>query len=169
MSTNWKNWLTEKIPDIVIEEIDNPVSSDKSLLIAQKDFLRVATELRTNSDAKFDSLHSVSGVDLKSDLMAVYHFFAFSRNEKLILKVKVSREEPIIDSVVHLWPSADWHEREIYDLIGIKFHNHPDLRRILLPDDWVGYPLRKDYEQPTYYEGIYVPAQEKDRNTRPIN
>lgn len=169
MTTDWLNWIKEKLPNIEITLEDNAIATEKALIISPSDFLQIATLLRTSPEAKFDFLHSITGVDLKNELMAVYHLYAFSRNEKLVLKVKVSKENPLIDSVVSLWPSADWHEREAYDLLGIKFHNHPDLRRILLPDDWEGHPLRKDYKQPEFYGDLPVPAQTIDRAKRPTN
>ena len=70
------------------------------------------------------------------------------------IRVVVDRNDPVIPSVADIWPTADWHEREAYDLMGIRFSNHPDLRRILCPDDWEGHPLRKDYEFPLEYHGI---------------
>jgi NADH-quinone oxidoreductase subunit C len=77
---------------------------------------------------------------------------------KLTIKVSASRENPQVKSVANIWRSADWNEREAYDLYGINFINHPDLRRILMPYDWeAGYPLRKDYKNPEFYQGMKVP------------
>ena len=73
-----------------------------------------------------------------------------------MLKVVLDREKPEVDSVVDFWRTAEWHEREAFDLIGVKFLGHPDLRRILLPADWEGHPLRKDYQHQEYYRGIKV-------------
>jgi NADH-quinone oxidoreductase subunit C len=87
-----------------------------------------------------------------------YHLESTSLKHKVILKVSTGREKPEIPSVVEIWKGADWHEREAYDLFGIIFLNHPDLRRILMPYDWeYGYPLRKDYENPEFYLGMKVP------------
>jgi NADH-quinone oxidoreductase subunit C len=74
-----------------------------------------------------------------------YHLVSIPRREKVRLKVKLSGSDPVVDSLVAVWPGANWLEREIFDLFGIRFSGHPDLRRILLPDDWEGYPLRRDY------------------------
>ncbi|MCX7835238.1 MAG: NADH-quinone oxidoreductase subunit C [bacterium] len=169
MQKNWVDWLKQKLEDVSIHLEDSVLSSEKAIFIQPTDLLRVATILRTDPEAKFDFLHSITGIDLKSDLLAVYHIYAISRNERIILKVKIPKDHPMIDSVAHLWPSADWHEREAFDLVGILFHNHPDLRRILLPDDWEGHPLRKDYVPPDYYGEFPVPANLKDRIKRPTN
>jgi NADH-quinone oxidoreductase subunit C len=74
-----------------------------------------------------------------------YHLVSIPRREKVRLKVRLSGSDPVVDSLVPVWPGANWLEREIFDLFGIRFNGHPDLRRILLPDDWEGYPLRRDY------------------------
>ena len=75
----------------------------------------------------------------------VYHLHSIDRNERLRLKARISGADPVIESVTGVWRSANWYEREVFDLFGVRFTNHPDLRRILMPDDWEGHPLRKDY------------------------
>src|SRR5579872_3035462 len=99
-------------------------------------------------DQKFVRLSSVTAVDRyptepRFDL--VYHLHSIERNERVRLKCRVRGVDPVIESVTSVWRSANWYEREVFDLFGIRFINHPDLRRILMPDDWEGYPLRKDY------------------------
>ncbi len=79
-----------------------------------------------------------------------YHIVSLDRRERLRLKVKLNGSDPIVHSVTGVWPTANWHERESYDLFGIRFDGHPDLRRILMPDDWEGHPLRKDYPTEGY-------------------
>jgi NADH-quinone oxidoreductase subunit C len=88
-----------------------------------------------------------SGVDRKEHMEVVYHVYSLEERRFLGLKVKVPNEDPRIDSMTAVWKGMDWQEREIYDLLGIVFEGHPDLRRILLPDDWEGYPLRKSYTE----------------------
>jgi NADH-quinone oxidoreductase subunit C len=99
-------------------------------------------------DQKFVRLSTVTAVDrypLEPRFEVVYHLHAIEPYQRLRLKCRVRGEDPVIESVTSVWRSADWYEREVFDLFGIKFMNHPDLRRILLPDDWNGHPLRKDY------------------------
>ena len=74
-----------------------------------------------------------------------YHHVSMARRERLRLKVRVDGANPVVETVTNIWPTANWHEREVFDLLGVRFEGHPDLRRILMPDDWEGYPLRKDY------------------------
>jgi NADH-quinone oxidoreductase subunit C len=96
----------------------------------------------------YDYLLLISSVDWKDRFELVYHITAVQQPlPPVALKVTLPRENPVIDSVTSIWATANWNEREAYDLMGIKFNNHPDLRRILLPDDWVGHPLRKDYQR----------------------
>jgi len=96
----------------------------------------------------FVRLSSVTAVDrypAEPRFEVVYHLHAVDRNRRVRLKCRVRGEDPVIESVVSVWRSANWYEREVFDLFGIRFLNHPDLRRILMPDDWEGHPLRKDY------------------------
>ncbi len=95
----------------------------------------------------FDLLSSISGVDMLDHLETVYHLRSTTRGQLLQLKVRIDRELPEVDSVVSVWPTANWLERETYDLYGIKFTGHPDLRRILLDDDFEGFPLLKSFHQ----------------------
>ena len=102
--------------------------------------------MKENSATAFDYLFCQSGVDWPTQLEVVYHLESMEHGHTVVLKVKTTdRETPTIDTVCDIWPTAEYHEREIFDLYGIVFNNHPDLRRILLTDDWEGYPMRKDY------------------------
>ena len=98
--------------------------------------------LKEKKDEGFDTLLMVSGVDYKDHLEVVYHLLSSTNNSRLIVKAKTDEE---VESVTSLWKGADWHERETWDLVGIKFKNHPNLKRILLAEGWVGHPLRKNY------------------------
>ncbi|MBO3699124.1 NADH-quinone oxidoreductase subunit C [Roseivirga sp. E12] len=107
----------------------------------------------------FDALSCITGLDNgpETDTMEViYNLYSIPCDHHLMVKVTLSRKEPLIDSLNSIWKTADWQEREVFDLFGIQFNNHPDLRRILLPADWEGFPLRKDYEHQTYYRGVKV-------------
>jgi NADH-quinone oxidoreductase subunit C len=118
----------------------------------------IALQLRDAAPYRFDYLMCLSGVDLGGgSLGVVYHLYSTTLTHKLTLKVIVPRDNPHVATVERVWRTADWHEREAYDLIGVVFDGHRDLRRILLPDDWEGHPLRKDYQVPEYYNGMKVP------------
>jgi NADH-quinone oxidoreductase subunit C len=99
-------------------------------------------------DQKFVRLSTVTAVDrfpAEPRFEVVYHLHSIERNERIRLKCRISGSDPVIASVTSVWRSANWYEREVFDLFGIRFLNHPDLTRILMPDDWEGHPLRKDY------------------------
>ncbi|MFO0948350.1 MAG: NADH-quinone oxidoreductase subunit C [Planctomycetota bacterium] len=119
--------------------------------------------LRNQSAADFllDDPKKAEKLGIAPHLEIVYHLFSFTHKHEIVLKVNVPRwkgdkagEIPSVPTVADVWKIADWHEREIYDLVGVHFEGHPNLRRILCPEDWVGHPLRKDYEFPLEYHGI---------------
>lgn len=116
----------------------------------------LAEYLRHEPSLKFDWLRCLTGVDYAADgqMCVVYDLWSFEHRHDLAVKVFTPRSAPSVPSVADLWPAADWHEREAFDLLGILFAGHPDLRRILLADDWDGHPLRKDYVFPREYHGI---------------
>jgi NADH-quinone oxidoreductase subunit C len=114
--------------------------------------------LRDNEAMQFDYLSCLSGVDYNNAYLGVvYHLSSTVYKHKIVLKARCTKENPHIRSVSDIWRAADWYEREVFDLFGIIFDGHPDLRRILLPDDWEGYPLRKDYKVQEFYHGRKVP------------
>jgi NADH-quinone oxidoreductase subunit C len=96
----------------------------------------------------FSYFSFVTAVDRKTHFELFYHLADIDSREKILVRSEVTKENPTVPSVVSLWKGADWQEREVYDLFGIMFEGHPDLKRILLPEDWEGFPLRKDYEDP---------------------
>lgn len=116
------------------------------------DLLEVCRALRDDERFAFDTLHCVTGVDRGEELESVNHLSSLKKKHWIVVKVRVPRESPEIPSLCSIWPGADWLEREQYDLFGIVYTNHPDLRRILLPDYWPGHPLRKDWVEPDYKE-----------------
>ncbi|MHC4925331.1 MAG: NADH-quinone oxidoreductase subunit C, partial [Planctomycetota bacterium] len=99
-------------------------------------------------------LHDLTASDGESTMTVLAHLWSFSHRHWINLKADVDRADPRIASLQPLWNAADWHERECYDMFGVVFEGHPSLRRILCPEDWEGFPLRKDYEMPDYYHGI---------------
>lgn len=135
-----------------------------ALLIAPERIAEVCLELRDNPATYFDFLSCLSGVDYgveSGKFGVVYHLASIPYQTQLVLKVSKENDRdennlPSFPSVSSVYRTADWHEREAYDMIGIFFEGHPDLRRLLLPDDWEGYPLRKDYVEAEYYKGIKI-------------
>jgi NADH-quinone oxidoreductase subunit C len=113
-----------------------------------KDWLPLAKELRENPELNFDYMFCLTCVDWKTHLTMVYHLNSKNHKHTIVVKAKVDRNNPEIETVSHIWRTAEFHEREVFDLFGVQFLHHPDLRRLLLTDEWVGYPLRKDYEDP---------------------
>ncbi len=110
----------------------------------------VARLLRDEPEIACDMLSCVSGTDMLDHIQVVYHLHSLPNGLTIQMRVHLDKEKPVVDSLVPVWPGADWLERETYDLLGVEFKGHPDLRRILLSDDFVGHPLRKDYLPPAY-------------------
>ena len=124
--------------------------NETTVVLAPQDLVRVCRFLRDEPDLAFDFLSDVTGVDRmmlpesSPRFEVVYHVYSLQYRRRLRLKVRVGNGQAV-PTVTELWPTANWHEREVYDLFGVPFEGHPDLRRILTPDDWEGHPLRKDY------------------------
>jgi NADH-quinone oxidoreductase subunit C len=135
-----------------------------ALLIHPDHITAVCLELRNNPNTYFDFLSCLTGVDYGTEenrFGVVYHLASIPYQTQLTLKISKENnrdlnELPTFPSITSVYRTADWHERETYDLLGIFFDGHPDLRRILLPDDWEGFPLRKDYKTAEYYKGIKI-------------
>lgn len=139
--------------------IPEETKADGSIYIDGSKMFEVAKWLRSNKEMSFNVLQVISTVDYLEYIEVCYMFahFDIENPREFILKVKLTdRVSPNIDSIVSIYPAASFQEREAYDMIGVRFNNHPDPRRILLPDDWVGYPLRKDYVYPKMYNGMEV-------------
>jgi NADH-quinone oxidoreductase subunit C len=135
-----------------------------SIKLAPEAIAEVGQFLKDTADLQFNSLMCLSGVDYGAgkSLGVVYHLQSMTLMHQIVLKVDLPRESPAIPSVALIWRTADWHEREVYDLFGVRFEGHPDLRRIFLPDDWEGHPLRKDYVVQEFYQDIRVPFPDLD-------
>jgi len=152
---------------------------DASIEIRPEGLLEVCRTLRTEPELAFDMLHCISGVDYLAAAGAekkapsgegspprvevLYHLSSMTHRHRIVLRVRLPRWKddepgklPELASVSGVWRTANWHEREVFDLVGVRFADHPDLRRILCPDDWPGHPLRKDFKAPEEYHGIRV-------------
>jgi len=142
----------ERFGDRVLEISDK--KPDPFCVIDPAAIVEVATSLRDDPEISMDCLSNESGVDYADRIEVVYHFFSYRLRHGAVFKVKLPRDNPSVRSLEEVWKSANWMEREIYDLLGVTFEGHSDLRRILMPEDWVGYPLRKDFVEPLEYHGI---------------
>jgi NADH-quinone oxidoreductase subunit C len=129
-------------------------------VVASDAIAEVAAFCKSEADLAFDNLMCLSGVDYPKEtpprMEVVYHLYSYKHDHGFVLKVHLPRENPACPTVEGVWGVANWHEREAFDMFGIAFSGHSDLRRILLPDDWDGYPLRKDWQDPDYYNGMHV-------------
>jgi NADH-quinone oxidoreductase subunit C len=153
--------LVASFGEAVTDFTEGPGIKDPFFRVQPEHLPEVARTLREHPSLELDFLESLTAVDWPKagTIELVYHFFSYSRRHTVVLKVTVPRDTPEIASLTSLWDSADWLEREQYDLMGVTFTEHPDLRRLLLPEDWEGHPLRKDYKQAPEYRGM--------RTTRP--
>jgi NADH-quinone oxidoreductase subunit C len=126
------------------------------LFVGSEAIVEVCRFLRDDADLKFEVLSDQTAVDWPKEekIQLVYHLYSYSGRRQIVLKVDLPRDNPKIATVENIWKVANWFEREIFDLFGVLFEDHSDLRRILLPEDWEGYPLRKDYIEQEEYDGI---------------
>ncbi len=138
---------------------------DSSIYIDPSHIKAVCEALKVSSEYDMTTLQVVTGCDYDDRIEVSYILASFRKNTEVIIKVKLSKksadEVPELESLCGIWKSANFLERECYDMVGVKFLNHPDLRRILCPDDWTGYPLRKDYCVQEKYNGMVVDPEEK--------
>ncbi len=142
--------LNERIPGAVVEQ------QPSAVVIKRESLLPVAAFLK-DTELSFANLHCVTAVDRKDKIEMVYHLYSFLHRWMLTLKVFLPNDDLTIESLCGLWRSADWLERETFDLFGVKFLHHPDLRRIMNPDEWTDYPLRKNFDRPDF---IRLPQSE---------
>ncbi|MEC7922227.1 MAG: NADH-quinone oxidoreductase subunit C [Planctomycetota bacterium] len=149
--------IKEKLPDAVAEEVLDGV--DPVLVVKAEAWAAVAELCRDDSRLGFNLLSCITGVDYPereegAEIEVIYNLDSIANGHELTVKVKLPRSDPRVASVESIWATADWHERETYDLLGVIFEGHHNLVRILCADDWVGHPLRKDYEPPESFHGI---------------
>ena len=151
----------EKIKKVITEKYSKDIDEGKEgnyIYFKPDNWLEIAKWLRSEPSLLFDSLQCQMGMDMGEDILeSRYNFHSMDLNHYLEVRIRVSRSDPKIPSVEQVWRIADWFERETYDMLGIQYTGHRDLRRILLPDDWEGWPLRKDYQEQETYHGIVVP------------
>ena len=146
--------LIQQFPD----DINKELSSQEHIQIQSKNWLVISTFLRDDPSCLFDSLQCITGVDLgeESDLEVRYNLHSMTHRHAVEIRISCPRNKAKVPSVESIWRIGDWFERETYDMYGIEFEGHRDLKRILLPEDWEGWPLRKDYEVQETYHGIVV-------------
>ena len=146
--------LKEKFGDQIIES--KPETICPGSVVDPAAIMEIGRFLHSDERLAMDHLELLGGVDYKDRIEVVYIMTSLKYGHRYALKCKLPRENPAIRSVETVWAAANWHEREAYDMFGIVFEGHSDLRRILCPDDWEGYPLRKDYKFPTRYRDMPV-------------
>lgn len=139
-----KSVLSNFNPALTFEETGEWLNT----MVEPADWISLAKEIRTNESLAFDYLFCLTCVDWKTHLSMVYHLTSTSFRHQLVVKSKLDYARPEMESVSFIWKTAEFHERETFELFGVHFLHHPDLRKLILPDDWSGYPLRKDYEDP---------------------
>ncbi len=148
--------VTAKFPDIqpIPKTAGQARGEELYLAVPASRLVEVCRYLRFDPPLAFDFLSFMTSIDWKTHFETVYYLVSTLHKHKAVLKVKVEdRANPEVPSITSIWPTADWQEREVFDLMGIRFSGHYNMRRILLPDDWEGYPLRKDYvPQPDRYD-----------------
>ncbi len=147
--------LREKFPRVAFERQDGAAVRDHTLIVPAQSLVEICTFLRDDAELDFAMLAWMGGVDYMPRVPrfeTVYNLLSLSNAIRITLKVRIADEHPSVPTVCDVWPTANWHERETYDFYGIEFTGHPDLTRILLPEDWQGWPLRKD--SPLGYEEV---------------
>lgn len=149
--------LSKKFGDKVIEFMEEG-TQNPTAVVDPGAIARIVNYLKDKETLQFDALMNLAGHDAdgESELSVIYHLFSTELKHYITLKVFTSREEPKVASIANIHRTADWHEREAFDLYGINFEGHPDMKRILMEDDWEGYPLRKDYVQAEFYRGMRI-------------
>ena len=138
-----QNLISSWIPEL---EFTEEKSQFLNITVQPEQLHQLMTQLKSNSETNFNYLFCLSGLDWGTALGVVYHLESTTHRHQLVVKVKTEdRENPTFDSVWTIWRTAEFHEREVFDFFGIKFNNHPNLKRLFLTEDWDGFPLRKDY------------------------
>ncbi len=138
-------------PQSVAEVIE--YRGERTLLVPRSHLRRAAELLAGDPEMEFNFLSDITGMDrfpVEPRFELNYHMVSLARRATLRLRVRAHGADPVVPSVTSIWPTANWHEREVFDMFGVRFEGHPDLRRILMPEDWEGHPMRKDYPAEGY-------------------
>lgn len=172
---SWQESITGRLLDLVPSAISRVVwdRGELTWYVPREKLVEAVAMLRDDAYLRFEMCSGVSGVHYPSDtgaeLHVVYHLYSYTHNRRLRLEVTCTDDDPHVPSVVAIYPMADWHERETWDMFGVIFDGHPGLTRILMPDDWVGHPQRKDYPLmgiPVEFKGAVVPPPDQRRSYR---
>lgn len=138
-----QNLISSWIPDL---EFTEEKSQFLNITVQPEQLHQLMSQLKSNPETSFDYLFCLSGMDWEKEMGIVYHLESTSHRHQLVVKVKTTdRENPAFDTVSDIWRTAEFHEREVFDFFGIKFNNHPNMKRLFLTEEWDGFPLRKDY------------------------
>jgi NADH-quinone oxidoreductase subunit C len=151
--------LVEIVKKVATDVRTDEKASPKAIIVPAADVKKICTELYQNTSTYFDMLSCLTGIDngVEANTMeVVYNVYSIPFNHHLMVRVILPREKPEVDSVTDIWRTANWHEREAAEMFGITFIGHPDPRKLLLPADWEGHPLKKDYQHQDKYRDVTV-------------
>jgi NADH/F420H2 dehydrogenase subunit C len=138
-----QNLISTWIPEL---EFTEEKSQFLNVTVQPEQLHQLMSQLKSNAETNLDYLYCLTGMDWGKEMGVVYHLESITHRHQLVVKVKTTdRENPTLDTVCDIWRTAEFHEREVFDFFGIKFNNHPNLKRLFLTDEWDGFPLRKDY------------------------
>jgi NADH-quinone oxidoreductase subunit C len=162
--TDFKQLIVDQFGETAVIDIDEN-ATPKALLVDPTQIQAICFYLRDNEKTFFDMLSCLTAIDNGPEantMEVIYNLYSIPHEHSLMLKTTIDRVTCEIDTVEPVWRTADWHEREAYDLLGVTFKGHPDLRRILMAADWEGHPLRQDYVEPETYRGMKTTREEGD-------
>lgn len=154
--------LKEKFPEAIVDVVE--FRGETTVVVKKEKIVEVSKFLKEDPELKFDYMVDMAGVDYyreKERFAVVYNIWSIENKARLRLKVFVDEDDPVVPSVTSVWSAANWNEREVFDMFGIKFSGHPDLRRIYMPEDYEYYPLRKDFPVMGIPGSIPLPGQKK--------